>query len=155
MTAAATPLRPQVLRVAAVWGTTVVATRTLERGESFVLGEGHPQLIAMPEGIDMPQTPVRAAPGGWEVDARGTVSGILRLRGRDEDPVAVGRSGAAVAIMPGDYGLLQYGLFSIFFQYANPGSPIKEGFSTDLLTSLALFSSLILHAGVFGFVFWA
>ena len=38
MTAATTPLRPQLLRVAAVWGTTVLATRTLERGASFVLG---------------------------------------------------------------------------------------------------------------------
>jgi hypothetical protein len=127
----------------------------LERGESFVLGEGHPQVIAMPEGIDMPQTPVRAAPGGWEVDARGTVSGILRLRGRDEDPVAVGRTGTAVAIMPGDYGLLQYGLFSIFFQYATPAKPISTQFSTDMLLSLAIFSSLVFHAGGFGFVFWA
>ena len=155
MTAAASPLRPQVLRVAAVWGTTVLATRTLERGESFVLGEGEPPLVPMPDGIDMPQTPVRAAPGGWEIDARGTVSGILRLRGRDEDPVAVGRTGTAVAIMPGDYGLLQYGLFSIFFQYVTPAKAIGNQTSTDLLTSLSVFSSLIFHAGIIGFVFWA
>src|SRR5437762_6996397 len=108
---AAPPSAPQapLLRVAAVWGTTVLATRTLARGESFVLGEGDPPLVPMPDGIDMPQTPVRAAPGGWEIDARGTVAGLMRLRGRDEDPVAIGRTGAAVAIMPGDYGLLQYG----------------------------------------------
>ena len=154
-TAAASPLRPQVLRVAAVWGTTVLATKTLERGESFVLGEGAPGAVPVPDGVDMPQTPVRAAQGGWEIDARGTVSGILRLRGRDEDPVAVGRTGTAVAIMPGDHGLLQYGLFSIFFQYATPARGIKAGFSTDLLTGLALFSSIIFHTGVFGFVFWA
>jgi hypothetical protein len=109
----------------------------------------------MPDGIDMPQTPVRAAPGGWEVDARGTVAGILRLRGRDEDPVAVGHTGVPVAVMPGDYGLLQYGLFSIFFQYATPARALKTGFSTDLLTGLALFSSIVFHTGIFGFVFWA
>ncbi len=153
MTAAATALRPQVLRVAAVWGTTVLATKTLERGESFVLGEGAPQAVPMPDGVDMPKTPVRAAQGGWEIDARGTVSGILRLRGRDEDPVAVGRTGTAVAIMPGDYGLLQYGLFSIFFQYASPAEGIKHSFSTDILTALSIFSSIVFHIGAIGFIF--
>ena len=154
MTAAAPlPLRPQILRVAAVWGTTVLATKTLDRGESFVLGQGTPEAVPMPDGIDMPQTPVRASPGGWEIDARGTVSGMLRLRGRDEDPVAVGRTGTPVTIMPGDYGLLQYGLFSIFFQYASPGEGIKHSFSTDLLTLLAIFSSIVFHIGVIGFIF--
>ncbi len=152
MTATATPLRPQILRVAAVWGTTVLATRTLERGESFVLGAGDAGGIAVPDGVDMPQTPVRASPGGWEIDARGTVSGMLRLRGRDEDPVAIGRTGSAVAIMPGDYGLLQYGLFSIFFQYASPAAAIKHSFSTDLLTLLSIFSSIVFHIGAIIFI---
>ncbi len=154
MTAAlAAAPRPQMLRVAAVWGTTVLATKTLERGESFVLGLGDVETVAMPEGIDMPQTPMRAAQGGWEIDARGTVSGILRLRGRDEDPVAVGRTGAPVAIMPGDYGLLQYGLFSIFFQFVSPAEKIKHSFSTDLLTILAVFSSIVFHLGAL-ILFW-
>jgi hypothetical protein len=152
MTAVASSSRPQLLRVAAVWGTTVLGTKMLDRGESLVLGLGEAGSLPMPEGVDMPQTPVRAAQGGWEIDARGTVSGILRLRGRDEDPVAVGRTGSTVAIMPGDYGLLQYGLFSLFFQYASPGAGIKAGFSTDLLTSLSIFSSVLFHIGVFGFI---
>src|SRR5258706_15235604 len=150
---AAVAARPQMLRVADVWGTTVLAVRTLDRGESFVLGEN--ELVPMPDGIDMSPAPVRAGEGGWEVDARGTIAGLLRLRGRDEDPVAVARSGAPVAIMPGDYGLLQYGLFSVFFQYTNAGSDIAGSFSTDLLTSLSLVSSLVFHAGIFGFFAWA
>jgi hypothetical protein len=153
MTAVAQSQRPQLLRVAAVWGTTVLGTKVLERGDSLVLGQGDPGALPMPDGIDMPQTPVRAAQGGWEIDARGTVAGILRLRGRDEDPVAVGRTGAHVTIMPGDFGLLQYGLFSIFFQYSSPGKTIKSGYSTDLLTSLSIFSSIVFHIGIFGFVF--
>jgi hypothetical protein len=152
-TASAASLRPQLLRVAAVWGTTVLTTKMLSRGDSFVLGHGDPGTVPMPEGIDMPQTPIRAGQGGWEIDARGAVSGILRLRGRDEDPVAVGRSGSAVAIMPGDYGLLQYGLFSIFFQYASPAAAIKHSFSTDLLTTLSIFSSIVFHIGVLCFIF--
>ena len=133
----------------------MLGTKILQRGESYILGEGDPATVPMPDGIDMPQIPVRAAQGGWEIDARGAVAGILRLRGRDEDPVAVGHTGTPVVIMPGDYGLLQYGLFSIFFQYASPARAIQNSFSTDLLTALALFSSVILHTGIFGFVFWA
>jgi hypothetical protein len=146
--------RPQLLRVAAVWGTTVLASKTLRRGESFVLGDGGPGTVPTPEGIDMPDVPVRAVPGGWEVDARGAVSGTLRLRGRDEDPAAVARSGAPVAIMPGDFGLLQYGLFSIFFQHTAEAAPIGASYSTDLLTTLAVFSSAVLHAGAIGFLFF-
>lgn len=153
MTAIATPLRPQLLRVAAVWGTTVLDTRTLDRGESLVLGQSEPGAVPMPDGVDMPQTPIRAAQGGgWEIDTRGTVSGTLRLRGREEDPVAIGRTGTAVAIMPGDYGLLQYGLFSVFFQYSSPAEAIKHSFSTDLLTLLAIFSSVVFHIGAIIFI---
>src|SRR5580704_17268258 len=152
MSAVASSQSSQLLRVAAVWGTTVLATKVLVRGDSLVLGQKAPGALPMPDGIDMPQTPVRAAQGGWEIDARGTVSGILRLRGRDEDPVAVGRTGTPVAIMPGDYGLLQYGLFSIFFQYASPATAIKHAFSTDILTALSIFSSIVFHIGVFGFI---
>ena len=142
--------RPQVLRVAAVWGTTVIAVRTLDRGESFVLGEG--QLVPVPDGIDMPNAPLRAGQGGWDLDTRGTIGGLLRLRGRDEDPIAVARSGGPVAIMPGDFGVVQYGLFSIFFQYTNAGAQLtSHSTSTDLLTTLALFSSGILHVTLFLF----
>ena len=81
---------------------TLCGTKVLERGDSLILGQGVPGALPMPDGIDMPQTPVRASPGGWEIDARGTVSGMLRLRGRDEDPVAVGRTGTPVTIMPGE-----------------------------------------------------
>jgi hypothetical protein len=38
--AQAQPLPPNALRVAAVWGTTVVALKTLSRGESFELSVG-------------------------------------------------------------------------------------------------------------------
>jgi TonB family protein len=145
-----TASRPQHLRVAAVWGTTVIAIKTLGRGESFVLGDDGQAVLPIPDGIDMAPVPVRGAPGGWEIDARGVHSGLLRLRGRDEDPLAVARSGAPIPVVPGDFGVLQYGLFTIFFQYTTPPNYLPAAWGPELLIVLALFSSVIFHAGGFG-----
>jgi TonB family protein len=145
------PSRAQDLRVAAVWGTTVVALRALGRGESFVLGDGEAAVLPVPDGLDMSPVPVRAAGGGWELDARGTISGTLSLRGRTEDPASIARAGAPIPVMPGDYGLLQYGQFSIFFQYSPKPDTLKTGyFGPELLAVLAIFSSTVLHVGVLG-----
>ena len=144
--------RPQVLRVAAVWGTTVVAMRTLARGESFVMGDGSNAVIPIPDGLEMADTPMRASPGGWELDPKGAVRGMMLLRGRHEDPVAIAKTGAPVQVMPGDYGLVQYGLFSVFFQYTTPADVIGGGFGIELLTVLAIFSSGLLHVGMLGMV---
>jgi hypothetical protein len=143
----------QVLRVAAVWGTTVVALRTLGRGESFEMGDGKGAILPIPDGILMADKPLRGSPaGGWDLDAQGVVGGALRLRGRDEDPVAMGRSGAPIGVMPGDYGLLQYGLFSVFFQYGTQPPPAVTGTRIELLALLAVLSSGILHVGVLGMI---
>jgi hypothetical protein len=144
--------RPQVLRVAAVWGTTVVGMRTLVRGESFDLGGPDGKNLPVPDGIEMSASPIRGGQSGWEIDARGALGGLLRLRGRDEDPVAVARSGAPIPIVPGDFGILQYGLFGIFFQFTNPPAEMTGSIlaSVELLAMLALFSSGVLHLGMFG-----
>ncbi len=141
-----------ILRVAAVWGTTVVALRSLERGESFTLGDEDGAVLPRPDGLDISATPVRAAQGAWEIDARGAVAGVLKLRGRDEDAASFARSGAPFPIIPGDYGLLQYGQFGIFFQYSTAAQPIGNFFAPELLVALALFSSGVLHVGVLGLV---
>ena len=83
-------------------------------------------VLPIPDGLDMSATPVRAAQGAWEIDARGAVAGVLKLRGRDEDVASFARSGASFPIVPGDYGLLQYGQFGIFFQYSTAATPIGD-----------------------------
>ena len=150
--AQAQPLPPNALRVAAVWGTTVVALKTLSRGESFELGDGESCELPIPDGIEMSATPLKGGAGGWELDARGSVGGLLTLRGRGEDPVAIARAGAPVPVMPGDFGLIQYGQFAIFFQYT--AQPIKMSSlkGPELLTVLAIFCSAILHLGLLGLV---
>jgi hypothetical protein len=141
-----------VLRVAAVWGTTVVALRTLSTGESFELGEMEGAVLPVPDGLDMAPAPIRAAQGAWEVDARGAIAGTLKLRGRDEDVASFARAGSAFPIVPGDYGLLQYGQFGVFFQFATAAHPIANVWAPELLVALALFSSGVLHVGVLGLV---
>ena len=138
------------LRVAAVWGTTVVELRTLRRGESFRVDNSGSAATAMPDGVEMAPVPLFFARGGWELDARGATAGTLRLRGRDEDPAALARSGAPIAVVPGDYGLLQYGLFSIFFQYTTLAPPVSSGIPFELLVILALFSSAVMHGSLLG-----
>lgn len=143
---------PTALRVAAVWGTTVVALRTLEKGESFAVGDAPECELPIPDGVEMSPLPLRAAAGGWELDARGAVGGLLTLRGRAEDPMAVARAGVPVPIMPGDYGLIQYGQFSIFFQYTSRPIAMSTFRAPELLAVLAVFCSAILHLGLLGLV---
>lgn len=108
---------PIVLRAATVWGTTVLATRLLGEGESLHIGEGKDTLGVKPETSAGSDLPIRAVGRGWELDARGATGGELLLRGRRENPEALARSGAPIPIVPGDFGLVQYGDFSIFFQF--------------------------------------
>jgi hypothetical protein len=155
----------QVLRVAATWGTTIVGIKLLERGSDCILGEVPGALAAMPEGLDAAPLPLRAVGGGWELDARGAVSGTLMLRGREENVLGVARAGAAVPVLPGDYGLIQYGLLSVFFQYTTPASALERKrrspfvtpfvlfwrwMTDDPLVGLSLFSSVVFHLGLIG-----
>lgn len=146
----ATPQAPNALRVAIVWGTSVVALKTLSRGQSFYLGDGKDCVLPVPDGVEMSQAPIRANAGGWELDARGCVGGLLTLRGRQEDPAAIARTSAAVPIMPGDFGLIQYGQISLFFQYTTQPIPMSSRRGPELLVMLAALCSAILHIGGMG-----
>ena len=139
-----------VLRVAAAWGTTVLSVKNLLVGESYVLGETEGASMVMPDGLAASPTPVRAVATGWELDARGVSSGLLRLRGRDEDPKRF--SDAPVILVPGDWGLLQYGAFSLFFQFGPAAPPLSKKKRRDLLVGLSVVGSMIFHFGLAGLV---
>ena len=111
--------QPVVLRTAAVWGTTVVHTEWLTPGKSLKLGEDEQAALAKPDGMPISDLPIRAVGAGWELDARGATGGEIMLRGRKENPADLARSGAPIPIVAGDYGLIQYGNFSLFFQFSS------------------------------------
>lgn len=126
--------------------------RNLTRGQSFRLGDDALAELPIPDGLEMSPIPVRAAQGGWELDARGALGGTLTLRGRAEDPAALARTGAPVPVMPGDYGLLQYGQLAIFFQYVTSASSLPSLGGAEPLSWLAVFSSSVFHIGVLGLI---
>ncbi|HVW26279.1 MAG TPA: AgmX/PglI C-terminal domain-containing protein [Polyangiaceae bacterium] len=136
-----------VLRTAAVWGTTVLAVRDLQPGESLALGDEVDALLPAPDGIRLSPRPVRAAGAGWEVDAAGAIDGVVYLRGRMENPVDLSRSGAPVPIVAGDHGLLQYGSVSVFFQLVTPPPKIASKWRVDWVFVLSFLFALVCIVG--------
>jgi hypothetical protein len=144
------PAGSPLLRVAATWGTTIVGMKLLQRGQDCVLGDAPGAVAPMPDGLAAPSAPLRAVGGGWELDASGVVSGSLMLRGREENLLGIARVGTLVPVLPGDYGLLQYGQFSVFFQYTTAPPELRGRTRADILVGLSLFSSLVFHLGAIG-----
>ncbi len=117
---------PIVLRTAAAWGTTVLASRLLAAGQSLAVGDAEGAIVAKPDGTAIADLPIRALGSGWELDAKGATGGELHLRGRVENPALLGRSGAPIPIVAGDWGLIQYGSFSVFFQFTDTPPPLAK-----------------------------
>jgi hypothetical protein len=138
------------LRVASAWGSTVLSVRHLIAGESLVLGDGPQANMVMPDGLIASEMPLRAVGTGWELDARGATDGVVKLRGREEDPTRL--AAGVLPLVPGDWGLLQYGTFSLFFQFAQPPPPLDKRGRRDWLVGLAIVSSFVLHVGLFALV---
>lgn len=132
------------LRVAAVWGETVLGSAVLEPGASFswqgTLG------VTPPEGV--PEEPVRSSAGAWELDPRGALKGHLRMRGRDENVAEIARIGAPIALMPGDVALFQYGAFALFAQPVAAVPKVPSGLRLEPWIALALFLSGVGHVGL-------
>jgi hypothetical protein len=138
---------PVVLRTAASWGTTVLAVRALWAGQGFKLGDGADAVVAKPDNALIADYTIRAVATGWELDARGATGGEVVLRGRPENPAALAASGAPIPIVAGDYGILQYGNFSVFFQFTDAPPPIKTSRRIDLGLILSFVFAFIAVCG--------
>ncbi len=145
---------PVQLRTAAVWGTTVLAVKNLDPGQSFQLGQPGEDGVPMPEGVPISEMPVRAVGQHWELDARGATGGVLHVRGREEDPVHLAQTGAPIPIVAGDHGLIQYGTYSVFFQFSNAPPIIKQRRRIEWpLVFAFLFSAIAVVGGLL--LLWA
>ncbi len=142
------------LRVAAIWGETVLGSAVLNPGEVFdwqsTIGVSPPELEAQGQ---IPTEPVRSMGGNWELDPRGAVAGYLRMRGREEDVGAFARAGAPVALLPGDVALFQYGAFAFFAQPVSPAPLLPSGFRPEPWVVIAAFLSGIGHVGLLYSIF--
>ena len=138
---------PIVLRTAAVWGTTVLAVRNLDNGQSLRIGDGEGSVVAKPDGSLVADLPVRAVGSGWELDARGASGGEMILRGRRENPAELGRTGAPIPIVAGDYGLIQYGNFSVFFQFSHAAPIIRRRRRVDWALFLSFIFAMVAVGG--------
>jgi hypothetical protein len=136
-----------VLRTAAVWSTFVLASRELRSGESLTMGEERGALYPKPDASAVADLPIRAVGNGWELDARGVSGGLLHLRGRKEDPRELAKGNAPIPIVPGDYGLLQYGSLSVFFQFAHPAPAPRSRVRIDLSLVLAFVFAIVTLCG--------
>ncbi len=145
---------PIVLRTAAVWGTTVLVVRHLASGQSLAIGDSEGSVVAKPDGALIADVPVRAVGHGWELDARGATGGEVSLRGRRENPAELGRSGAPIPIVSGDYGLLQYGNFAVFFQFSAAAPIIGRRRRVDWALLLSFLFALVAVGGGLALI-WA
>ena len=136
-----------VLRTAVTWGTSVMGVRELAGQQSLVLGEQPDALVQKPEGVAIPDSPIRAVAGGWELDARGCGGGMVMLRGRQENPAQLAAAGAPIPIVAGDYGILQYGAYSVFFQFTHGTKPPAGSIGISWLLVLSFFLSAFLCLG--------
>lgn len=154
MSAATQPTQPVILRTAAVWGTSVIAVDDLRSGASLHVGDGEHALIPKPNDADLADLPIRAVGQGWELDARGATGGKVFLRGREEDPAELAKSGAPIPIVAGDYGLIQYGNFSLFFQFSYAPPVIKRRNRFDFGLVLSFVFALVAVLGGLALI-WA
>src|SRR5512142_3251970 len=156
MASPALPPPPRiVLRTAAVWGTTVLATRQLGGGESLGFGDFAGAALPKPDNAAMPDAPIRAVASGWELDARGATGGLVSLRGRQENPADLARSGAPIPSLAGDYGVVQFGPnFSVFFQFSTAPPMLQTRNRLDWALILAFVFSLVAVCGALALV-WA
>jgi hypothetical protein len=121
----------------------------LDSGQSLVVGDAEGAVIAKPDGTDLADSPIRAVGTGWELDAKGATGGELHLRGRVENPALLARSGAPIPIVAGDWGLIQYRSFSVFFQFtdAPPAMSKRRRIGWPMVLSF-LFSCLAVGGGL-------
>lgn len=150
------------LRVAVLWHDTVVSETMVESGRQVTIGENLKNMIILPDvaGIGDSFTLFSASGGGYTLHLTGEMDGRLELGGKEISASAARKDrGSSISLSDNDWGVVDMGPVSIFFQFAPRGDklpkrPLWGSMETSLLTSLLV--ALVLHLGfmIAAFVFW-
>lgn len=142
------------MRVAAVWGDTVLSVRHLRSGESYVLDGPAGQTEVRPEGSRAPQVIIAAVGARWEIDCQGASGGLMISEGKQQDPAKLAHLGHRVPVASGDYGLLRYGDFAVFFQLVNPAPPLRRRPPVDWALGAALVFAGVTASAFLVLLYW-
>ncbi|MGE0787275.1 MAG: TonB family protein [Sandaracinaceae bacterium] len=149
--------RSPAMRVAMVFGGSVIAERTLDSPTEVTLGDGPSAIMPLPSGVTSSGglTLLREhADGGWELTLHPSMGGAIWLEGErravaslDEKRVRLGEA---------DYGVVTTGNVAFFFQRVGAASSLsRRWLSLDANAYAALGLSTFLHLAAMLLLFLA
>jgi len=117
------PMLERPMRVAWMWNGTLLGERLLTQAEPIVIGGEQPDALPAPEGIAEGEGLVLLTPNGsgHQLTPDGRLSGLVWLAGQRTDVRSLSAApgyppAAGVPLGARDYGLVQVGGLSVFFQ---------------------------------------
>jgi hypothetical protein len=156
---AAQPLeRP--MRVAWLWTGTLLGERLMTHAEPVVIGGDSPNAVPAPEGLgDEGLTLLTPTGGGHQLTPDPRLSGLVYLSGQRTDVRALASApgyppAAGVPLGSRDFGIVQVGGLSVFFQTVRPlagATPKKLARDAALIACLSL--SVFVHVVALLFLF--
>ena len=153
----ATPARR--LRVALVFGGSILAEETLQTPREVSLGYLDIDTLPMPAELDVERlTLLRPHGVGYQLTLHPALGGSVWIDGQRREVTELRASGQPVLVGPADYGVLTLGQSAIFFQMVRGASRIGRGLPILLaeptrLASLGL--SAFVHAALLLLLFFA
>ncbi len=157
--------RAQFLRVALLWGDTVIQERVLQEPQTFRIGEDLRNDFILPADKLPKKFPLFRASrkGNYSIGLSSDLDGEITVN-RNTQPIgeftklATENVGGInyVDVGPGDWGMLHLGELSVFFQFVQPDSRVgrKGFFAFDELVIACVCLSFVLQVGfIFGSLF--
>ena len=160
MSAAPQPLERPV-RVAWLWNGTLLGERMLTHAEPVVIGGDGPHAVPAPEGIgdDEALTLLTPTGNGHQVTPDPRLSGLVWLSGQRTDVRSLAAApgyprAAGVPLGARDYGIVQIGGLSVFFQPVRTlAGPLPKRIDRDSALLACLSLSVFVHVAALLFLF--
>lgn len=150
------------LRVALVFGGSIIAEETLDKPREVTLGYLDRDTLPLPDGVTSSEgslTLLRpVGNGGYELDLMPSMQGSIWLGGQRREAADLRSSGQPVRLGPNDYGVVTLGHAAVFFQMVAGAPRIGMGmpaFLAQPARSAALLLSAFVHAAILTVMFLA